>query len=86
LKKYEKIIVASSDNVITIWKIKYSNVGSSHVIDDNLYCESIFKENFGGINSISTAVKGLPYIFVGNQLGQLKLYNYELKKFELDTM
>ena len=48
LKKYEKIIIASVDNVITIWKLKYNTVGGEKVIDENLYCESIFRENFGG--------------------------------------
>lgn len=86
-KRMEKFIAGSEDNVISVWKIKYTNpVSGLPSYPESFACENVYKDNFGGITSFQIPICEPHLIFIGNMQGMLKLYDLSKKSFVADTM
>lgn len=70
IKKYDRFMVASNDNVLTIWKSKYSqNLSLQHPSPETFSCEQQIIYDFGGINCMTISIRDLSLAFVGSEDG-----------------
>ena len=58
IRKHEKFLVASRDNTITLWRMKNkSSSSAAGSYPDQVQCEQIIQEDFGGIYSLILPIR-----------------------------
>lgn len=77
LKKNEKFLVASQDNAISIWRMKYNK---NSVYPENFNIEKIICDSFGGISCVVSPIPDKDILVIGSIDGMIRIYDYQNKQ------
>lgn len=78
IKKGEKFMVASQDNLISIWRTKY-NRDKPNLYPEGFIIEKIITDSFGGISTFLSPNFEKEIIIIGCMDGCIRIYDYSNK-------